>query len=273
MRTLGWIVTVFFVLTVVCFGVFMYYENFVIDSVPPVITSSLDFLECSVDADEKELMSELVAYDNKDGDLTDAIMIESISQLISKDTARVTYIVFDSSNNLGRYTRNVKYTDYEKPQFNISEPLVFAKNSSVTVSDRITANDVMDDDISDSIRVTAQNLDATEEGEYSITVQVTNSLGDTSTIPLTVIIAKDNLHARRQLVLLNEYLTYVEVGSDFNPWQYVYGVYDSEGKIKPKTVADVSSNVDTSTEGVYEVRYSYSDGGFDYTAILTVVVE
>ena len=61
--------------------------------------------------------AEVSAYDNQDGDLTSGIVIGGISKLISDNTAKITYMVFDSDNNMARMTRLVKYTDYKKPYF------------------------------------------------------------------------------------------------------------------------------------------------------------
>ena len=271
MRKLRLFTALIFAVTVIGYGIFTFYERVFKDNTPPYFTSETDVLECSVTSDESELMAGLAAYDSKDGDITENIMVENISPLVNKDTAKITYVVFDSSNNVGRYTRNIRYTDYELPKFSIRSPMVFAKGADVSIFEKISAYDVIDKDISDSIRVTTQNLDNTEEGEYSITVQVTNSMGDTSSLPLTVLINSSSV--RKQLIVLKEYLAYIDEGSDFNPWNYVKNVYTADGGTKAITVIDVDSNVDTSKTGVYEVRYSYSNGGYDYTAILTVVVE
>lgn len=271
MRKLQLFTAIILLAAVIVYVVFSLYDRIFEDNTPPVIASESDVVECSVNGDETELMAGLTAYDSDDGDITGEIMVESISPLINKDTAKITYVVFDSSNNVGRYTRNVRYTDYELPKFGLSGPLIFAKGSDISVFEKLSAYDVIDKDVSDSIRVTTQNLDNTTEGEYSITVQVTNSMGDTATLPLTVII--NSASVRKQLIELDEYLVYIEKDSYFNVWNYVKYVYSAKGTVRAKTVIDVESNVDTSKAGVYEVRYSYSDGGYDYTTILTVVVE
>lgn len=271
MRKLRIFTAIFFVLTVISFVFFTFYENVIEDNVPPVIKSDSDIIECSVNGGEDELLAGLTAYDTDDGDITDKIMIEGISTLINKDTAKVTYVVFDSSNNVGRYTRKVRYSDYELPEFRLSGPLIFARGANVTVFDRLSAIDIIDGDISGGIRVTTQNLDNTEEGEYAITVQVTNSMGDTATLPLTVII--NSAGVRNPLIELNEYLVYLDKDAEFNPREYIESVYSAEGAVRARSLVDVESNVDTGNTGLYEVRYSYSDGAYDYTAILTVVVE
>lgn len=271
MRKLRIFTAIFFVLTIISYGAFSFYEHFIKDNVPPVITSELDFIECSVNSGEDELLAGLTAYDSADGDITDKIMIENISTLISKDTAKISYIVFDSANNAARYTRRVRYTDYELPKFELNGPLIFARGSDVAVFDRLSATDIIDGNISGSIRVTSQNLDNTVDGEYSITVQVTNSMGDTASLPLTVII--NSASVRKQLIELSEYLVYIDKNTDFNPMDYIDRVCSAEGMTRAKSLVNIESNVDTANSGVYEVHYSYSDGGYDYLTILTVVVE
>ncbi|MBE6949432.1 MAG: hypothetical protein E7456_06255 [Ruminococcaceae bacterium] len=267
MRKLRIFTVIVFLLAVVGYGVYSFNERVIKDNDAPVISSEADIVEYSVNGDEAALMEGLTAYDRHDGDITDRIMVESISQLVNKNIAKITYVVFDSSNNVGRYTRSIRYTDYELPKFSLNGPLIFAKGADISIFDKLSAYDVVDGDISDSIRVTSQNVDNLIDGEYTITVQVTNSMGDTSAIPLTVTINSESV--RKQLIELNEYLVYIEKDSSFNPWNYVKRVTTSNGSVKGITVAEMDSNVDTSEEGVYEVRYSYSN----YTAILTVVVQ
>ena len=86
MRKLQLSMMIAFIVTIVCFGGFMYYENIILDTTPPVITCSETTLTCSVNADEAELLSNVTAYDDVDGDITDKIIIEGISINSSKQT-------------------------------------------------------------------------------------------------------------------------------------------------------------------------------------------
>ena len=80
---------------------------------PPILKCDTDTVTVSVSDGDDVLLRGVSAYDNQDGDLTSGIVIGGISKLISDNTAKITYMVFDSDNNMARMTRLVKYTDYK----------------------------------------------------------------------------------------------------------------------------------------------------------------
>ena len=235
------------------------YTTLAVDRVPPTITSESDIIEVQVGASERALLKGISAADDKDGDVTDQIMIKGVSQLIGADTAKVTYIAFDSSNNMATYQRTVRYTDYERPRFSLSKPLTFPMGTSIQLLDMLTASDVLDGDISDSIRVTTQNVDSGTAGTYSVTVQATNSLGDVESLPLKVVIR--NGAASFVPLVLSEYIVYLDMGDSYRPNSYI---------TTPSAVGEVEidSHVDTQTPGIYDVSYTYQN----FTVYQTVIV-
>lgn len=239
------------------------------DTTPPVISCDQEVLEVSVKAEEKELLQGVTAQDNRDGDLTGQIVVDHISTLVTADTAKISYVVFDSANNVGKLTRTIRYTDYETPRFQLSGPLRYQVGNTVTLLDRLSAQDVLDGDISNTIRITTQNLNIAMEGIYSITLQVTNSLGDTSILPLSVIIQAGSGLPE---VKLSEYLIYMKTGESFAPASYLWQVTDP-GRSVSKDDVTIDSNVDVDKAGVYEVYYRYEGQNGTGLAILTVVVE
>lgn len=55
------------------------------------------------------LLSGVTAYDNKDGDVTGSVMVESVVPLKSGEEAVVWYVAKDKRNNIARVDRIVKY--------------------------------------------------------------------------------------------------------------------------------------------------------------------
>lgn len=270
MRILQRIMIILFAAVLAVFCGVEIYERLYIDRSAPVISLDSDTISVSVSDPGEKLLEGVSAYDNRDGDLTGEVMIKSVTQLITGNTAKVNYIVFDSSNNMAAASRTVRYTDYEKPRFSLEKPLIFSVGSTVTLLDKLTASDVIDGDISDGIRVTSQNVTANYEGLYSVTVQVTNSMGDSETVNLKVTVS--NSAYSRRLVTLSEYITYVEAGAEFEPSSYILSVRAPEGDQLPDDSVEIASNVDTSTPGYYEVAYTCSSQGETFTAYLAVVV-
>lgn len=236
---------------------------------PPVISCPSEILEVSASDDESALLSGMTASDPQDGDLTDQIIVGGISKLISKDTAKVTFMVFDSDDNMGMCIRYIRYTDYQRPQFAITAPLSYSSTEQVSLLDRLTATDVVDGDISSRIRVST--LASTDNSEvYDISIQVTNSMGDTAWLELPVLVQETN--PLRPVIELSEYLIYLEVGSEFDPADHLDRLTVAQTAEDVSKVS-VSSNVDTAEEGTYRVMYTYSANGSTGTAILTVVVQ
>lgn len=235
----------------------------------PVIRCSSETLEISVTDDESVLLSGITASDDQDGDLTAKVRISGISKLIEDHTAKITYVVFDSDHNMASYTRYIRYTDYRSPRFSITEPLIYYQSESMTLLDRICVTDVIDGDITDSVRVST--LIATADPEiYSVALQVTNSMGDTVRLELPVI--QITGFALRPEVYLSEYLVYLPQGSSFSADEYLLYVTTPEGTGSRDNVR-ISGTVDTSTPGTYFVQYTYPYESTAGSSVLAVVVE
>lgn len=235
----------------------------------PVIHCPDGVLEVSASVSEAELLADVTATDRQDGDLTEHLMVASISKLISEDTAKVTYYVFDSDDNMASFVRRIRYTDYRKPRFDVKEPLVYTSSEEVEVLNRLSAQDVVDGDISEQIRIST--LEATENPDiFNITIQVTNSMGDTAALELPVL--RQDWDAQRPEVWLTEYLVYLDKGADFEPQMYVAAV-EAANDEPELTDVQIESWVDTATPGTYRVYYTYTNDHSTGTAILTVVVQ
>ena len=152
----------------------------------------------------------------------------------------------------------------------------FTPNSVITLEDRLSAYDVIDGDISNRIRLSSVSVSNTEPGEYPITVQVTNSSGDTSSISLTVLI--ENVTSRHPTITLSEYIHYVTYGDSLTEEtlrSLIVGASESSsGYAVDAEDIVISGEVDTTTRGSYSVTYSYTNAqGLTRFVILNVVVE
>lgn len=264
------IVTVFlFVLSLALYLGISFRYRVVLDRVPPKIQCESEMLEVSVHATDADFLSGVTARDNRDGDLTEQVMIQGISRMLSADTARITYVVADSSDNIASCTRMLRYTDYENPRLALTALPVyqaFSKgNAMEELIGALTALDIKDGDISGQIHISAGNMDISLESTYALTIEITNSMGGFESIPLTIVI--DNEGAVNPLVTLREYITYVDKDADFIPRDYILTVNgeDFEGNYP---ALRIHSNVDTAVPGAYQVCYQYKD----FTVYQTVVV-
>lgn len=269
MKTLRIITVFLFVLSLALYLGVSYRYNNLLDRVSPQIRCESEVLQVSVNAENSELLAGVTATDNRDGDLTGQIMIQGISRLLTEDTVRVTYVVMDSSGNIASCTRLVRYTDYTPPKIELRDIPVYSTdlqhNALSVLNETLSATDVKDGDLSGDIRIIASGIDVSVERTYTLSLEVTNSLGDSEVVPLTIVI--DNDGAANPLVTLTEYITYVDVGSSFNPKTCIDTLNGSfyRGRNSGLTI---DSQVDTSTPGTYQVRYQYQS----FTVYQTVVV-
>lgn len=114
-RKMQRVVIALFILVLLAFCSLRIYRRVTVDTTPPVITCSSDSIDVSVTAGEDALLQGVMASDDRDGDLTDQILIKGVTPALADSSAQVTYIVFDSANNMATVTRTVRYTDYQAP--------------------------------------------------------------------------------------------------------------------------------------------------------------
>ena len=254
MRAIRWILCALLAVTAALYTATGVMEHFSGADVGPVIECGEEIISVSVTASEAELLAGVTARDDQDGDLTERIIVGGVSKLIGTDLANVTCMVFDSDDNMATLTRQVRYTDYRRPMFQLTEPLVFASTKEAKLLSRVRVTDSADGDISDRARVST--LWATGHDQvYSATITATNSMGDMADVKVPVII-RDTPCAIR----LRQQIVYVAVGAEFDPMGYV-----SSGR------TGLSARCEGTTEepGCWWVWYENSN---DF-AILTVVVE
>ncbi len=269
MRTLKILLVILLVVTTGLFGITTIYQRTSGVNVRPEIYCDQATLEISVQQPESDLLVGLTATDEQDGDLTDQIIVAGISKLISEDTAKVTYLVFDSDNNVASCIRQIHYTDYHRPILEVTAPLCFAAKSSSAIIQNLRATDAVDGDISDAIRISTLGNTA-DSSVLSVVVQVTNSLGDTSRVKLPVIIMDSD--PARPMITLQEQLIYLEQGSSFDPEDHLRSVTQAGHSLSTEDVT-IENPVDTTVPGTYWVYYRCSSDGSNGLAVLTVIVQ
>ena len=247
------------------FVVFRVYEGVNRDKKPPVITFSEDELEVSVTATEEDLLKGVKAEDNRSGDVSDSLVVESMSNFTEDGVRTITYAAIDDQGNVARCERTLRYEDYQKPQFTLSGPLRFPTGSSIDVFSRVGAQSVLDGELTGSIKYSLENtVDVMNAGAYPIEFRVMDSGGNT--VYLNTELEVYDATEDRIKVSLSDYLVYLGVGESFDPMTY-YAGSDPEGAL------NVQSNVDTANPGVYYVDYLVQNGASIGKSRLLVVVE
>lgn len=269
MRYLQIVTAVLFVLSLV-FALWAngrYYSNLNTDH--PVLESQQERLEISVKDGPEAILAGLKASDATDGDLTDKILVASVSHFLEPGTVSVKYVVFDSHHNAATLTRKVHYTDYQPPVFSLDKAPVYTVGSSFDLLEYIHANDVIDGDISDRIRVIANMVNNYSVGNYPVVLEVTNSCGDVAQLQLWV---KFQSKEPTAMVKLHRYVVYMQQGDTFEPMRWLASVTDRELLALSEEKVEVLGNLDVNTPGTYQLTYSYEDGTLSGQSSLTVIV-
>lgn len=270
------------------------------DHTAPEITIDGEELQLSVSAGEEELLQGVSAADDRDGDVTSGIVVESISNIDSDHTATVIYAAFDKSGNVAKAVRTLVYTDYEAPRFGLEEALIFREDTTPDVLSYVTATDAIDGDLSKQIKgvLVSDTISLSYAGHHQVDFRVTNSMGDTIyiTLPVDVYTAEEN----NATVELTDYLVYLQKGAQFQATDYLsslaagttsyplknltrtgssgseVSVYECSYKSyaeEQKIYIEIEGVVDTKTPGTYSVAYTVKMNDYIGHTRLNVVVE
>ena len=270
MKIAKWITIIVFIGTLVIWG---YGQEQVRkkDRIPPVITADADVLHIEASVGNDKLLQGMQAMDDVDGDLTSQILIGTVSPFKEKGVSTVEYVVFDSSNNVGRYERTVYFDHYESPRFYLSKPLVYEVNGTINITDRLTAEDMMEGDISDKIRFSSANLNLSEEGTYRLKIEVKNAYGDTVKYQLPMNLVRYDCET--ECIQLDTYLVYVKAGDSLQPESYIKTVTNRMGQTVGKDSVSITQDVDLSKPGTGQICYELLEEDEVVSAtFLTVIV-
>lgn len=277
------------------------------DHTPPEITVESEILEVSVTAEESAMLQGVTAEDKRDADVTESLVVEGLSPIGDDHTATVTYAAFDRAGNVAKASRTVQFTDYASPVFQLNRALVFQSSFVPDILSYLSAEDILDGDISGRIKGTlvSETGSLTYPGVHQVEFRVTNSMGDTQRITLPVDVYEPGEY--NGTVELTEYLVRIKPFSAFRPESYLesltvgttaypltrqpepedpyavrYGLYINDYHDPRENTdrglriinVDMNSNVDTTRPGVYSVTYRVSvDDNYHGFTRLHVIVE
>ena len=244
------------------------------DPSPPQLTSETDLIEVPCTYTRQDLMKGIRAWDEEDGDLTDEVVVSTMSRFLEPGVCSLTYVVFDHADQAASLTRKVRFVDYHAPRFTLATPLVYEEGQGIynQIVSVLGASDVLDGDRTEWIVRTASNLNFQTVGTYSVSFEVSNSFGDSSSVQLPVHVIPTQTGEGG--IVLNTGLVYLEVGQSLDPTKYIQHVTAADGsEVDPATV-QISSQVNSQKAGCYEVHYEVRDSQENfYETWLTVIVE
>ena len=255
MKRLHITMLILFIVSALLLGGAILYKHYTTDTTMPEIRVAEEPLSISIADGTDALMSGVTAYDAKDGDITDKLILQKI-EMGEGGEVNATYAVSDNDSHVVTRTRTIIYTDYVPPRFSLSKELRYAPTGSIQVRDRLTAYDVIDGNINDRSPYYA--------GLYPVTFEVTNSLGDHVSLTLEVEIR--TIADNEPVITLDTYLVYMtaEEAKSFKPMKYVKEVIGAEK----------SADKSRLKEGVNRITYSCrNEIGVRGSVVLYIVVE
>ena len=271
MKWLRRITLLLFATVLVAFVVFSIIDKITTDNTVPEISLVTEELEISVKDKKEALLKGVTATDKKDGDITDKVLVESVSKFIEPGVFDVTYAVADSDNHVSKLTRRVRYKDYTQPEFYMKRALVYGVDEEVDIRAAVGARDCIDGDISDRVTILATDLVQNTAGVFTVSLQVANSMGHMIYLDVTVHVEGNETMAPE--IQLKKSLIYIKKGE-----KPVFEDYIKEVTVNGVLMKDygllISTNFDSNETGTYNVHYYISTkDGYEGHSILTVVVE
>lgn len=180
-------------LVIVGLGLYWVHRHIEANNAAPVITIEAESNEFSVTATEDDFLKDVVATDKEDGNVTESIIIEHISQIIDGNKRTITYVAFDSSNNVKKLDRDIVYTDYKAPEIKCDKDILVGMGSSAEILSKVSAVDVIDGDISEQVKLEINDVKYGVPGKYAAKLTVTNSSGDVATKNVVVTVAGEEV--------------------------------------------------------------------------------
>lgn len=200
--------------------------------------------------DTSALLNGVTAQDNRDGDVTDTVTIESIIPNADQTGASVVYVAKDSKNNVTKETRTIVYsTDANQAAAQAAAEQAAADQAA---QDQAAAEQVAQGDAAGESAQTTD--DGAAQNEAAIAA----------------------LSAESPRFYLTQYSVEVERGADLNELSYVQEISDDkDSRDELYQGIQISGEVDTNTPGEYTLEYHVvdSDGNNSNVAQLRVTVK
>lgn len=200
--------------------------------------------------DTSALLNGVTAQDNRDGDVTDTVTIESIIPNAEQTGASVVYVAKDSKNNVTKETRTILYsTDANQAAAQAAAEQAAADQAA---QDQAAAEQAAQGDAAGESAQTTD--DGAAQNEAAIAA----------------------LSAESPRIYLTQYSVELERGAELNELSYVQDISDDEdSRDELYQGIQISGEVDTNTPGEYTLEYHVvdSDGNNSNAAQLRVTVK
>lgn len=246
-------------LCVVLAGAIIYIEGQEDHTGPEIIADSSSDLVYSPDMSEAELLEGISAVDEKDGDVSDTLTVESVYETDDSSVV-ISYAAKDNDNNITKYKRTMKAENTEEDEEGEDSPAEENGSSEETAEN---TEDVSEESGEETEETVAAPTATPKQDEAESLRQEQEALADA-------------MPSQNPRIYLTEYLVKIPVGSSWEPLDYVSEIEDDQDDMYALwRKIQVSGSVDTSAAGTYECTYNVMDSQNNDSnhAVIKVIVE
>lgn len=199
-----------------------------VDYTAPVITFTQD-IHYDDSQDISVLLEGVSAMDDKDGDVTDAILVESLIVLEDLTSAKVTYAVKDHSNNVAKAYRIVEYSGSGESIFTSSTGVLEEWPEISSPSERATTEPPTQQMTEPPTQATESVPESTQDTTTQSTSETTSETTTKETTTQETTTAKqNNRNPQAPVLTLKRHEGSIELGGFFNVASYVENITDDE---------------------------------------------
>ena len=249
------------IMVILCLGLmgFVGFMKFSEDNTPPEIQFQDNEIVYTAGDSYDGLLDGVTATDNKDGDVTESLVVESVYPNEDGQTATIVYVARDSRNNVGKANKVVTYraaADDQAATSDATEKTATDESADARPSTTPEATD------------TPTPTPAVTSDAGSDTTSEDDSEEDDST---------DDLSAEAPRIKLSTNRVTIKKGESINRISYVESVTDDKDSKETlyKRIEISGDTFDKDTPGTYEQTYYIvdTDGNRSNEAKLTIVVQ
>ncbi|MBC1373401.1 DUF5011 domain-containing protein [Listeria booriae] len=193
-------------------------------------------------------LKDVVASDAKDGDITASITIKE--NTVNTKVPGKYKVTYEVTNSVGETTiKTVNVTVLSKPVITAQDSIIYV-GDTFDVTKNMSASDLKDGDITSHVIIKENTVNTKVPGEYKVTYEVTNSVGETTTKTVTVTVLSKPVITAQDTVLY--------VGETFDPLKDMTANDAKDGDITSH-VTIKENTVDTNKPGEYKVTYEVTN--------------
>ena len=219
------------------------------DRTPPEITCSEELLYAH-DLSEKELLQGVTAQDQQDGDVTDSLVVESVSRNDAEKTAIVIYAARDESNNVSKASRVLRYSKEEEAAAQENESETETEDIQ-TVSGSVNG---------DPTKRETGDEDSKEEASDPETSEAETESESETELQSEPESEPEELEPGSPVIKLTETQAVIHVGDNFAPLNYVASVEDDYDNVYDLWQdIQLTGDYDTGKAGTYTLTFYVID--------------